>query len=405
MGQRPRTLRPERSGLDLFGAHLRALREHAGLSQSRLGDLVFCSGHLISKIEKADRRPQPDLVRRCDDVLRANGMLLTLAAAIDTADDSPVSPLDAIPALRRLLAAHDAPEDGPVRSLDDLRQDVRQLVEWRLNSAYVDIAGRLPSLLPELQRCMLTSDDPSAARLLVQVYRAADAIADKFGLHDLSAHIIELMRNAAGRCDPVTVAATEYVRAEIFFANGDWTGGLRMLVAAARALPDQSSAARMAVYGALHMRAGVLAARTGDSPVALDHIDEAANASVGVAEGTYRGTAFGPASVRIHQLSIALDSHDVDRAIAVTTGWQPPAVVPAERKSHYYIDLARACIQAGRPDDALDALGHASRVAPEHVQQHNDVKAAIATLLAGTPRPSQHLIGMARWTGILPSVN
>lgn len=82
MGQVPRELRPELSPVHLFGARLRELREAAGLSQARLGQLVAYSGHLIGKVEKGERRPQLDLARRCDDVLRAGGALFDLADRI-----------------------------------------------------------------------------------------------------------------------------------------------------------------------------------------------------------------------------------------------------------------------------------------------------------------------------------
>lgn len=78
MAQRPRTLQPHLSDNHRLGARLRSLRESRNLSQAKLGELVFCSGHLIGKIEKAERRAQPDLIERCDRALEANGELTEL---------------------------------------------------------------------------------------------------------------------------------------------------------------------------------------------------------------------------------------------------------------------------------------------------------------------------------------
>jgi transcriptional regulator with XRE-family HTH domain len=78
------TLQPHLSGRHLLGARLRSLRQSWNLSQAQLGELVFCSGHLIGKIEKAERRAQPDLIRRCDDVLGAEGRLVELLGSADT---------------------------------------------------------------------------------------------------------------------------------------------------------------------------------------------------------------------------------------------------------------------------------------------------------------------------------
>ena len=43
-----------------------------------MSELVFCSGHLIGKIEKGERRPQVDLARHCDELLGAGGSLISV---------------------------------------------------------------------------------------------------------------------------------------------------------------------------------------------------------------------------------------------------------------------------------------------------------------------------------------
>lgn len=78
MPARSRPLRPELSPRHLLGALLRELREAAGLSQRELGDKVFCSGHLIGRIEKAERWPHAELVHRCDELLSAEGKLVAV---------------------------------------------------------------------------------------------------------------------------------------------------------------------------------------------------------------------------------------------------------------------------------------------------------------------------------------
>lgn len=407
MGQRPRTLHPGLSALHLFGARLRLLREQRGLSQRGLGQLVFCSGHLIGKIEKGERRPLADLAHRCDEVLGAGGTLIGLLPSPgvgrgDAAPDGDV--LGHLPALRQALDTHDLPDDGPVRPLPELRREVGQVVQQRLDSRYVDLAACLPVLLPELHRARQMPGAPTVvAGLLTQAYRAADAIADKFGLYDLSARIIELMRGAAAATgDEALVAATSYVRAETFFASGAWTAGCRMLEHAADTLsPGQDSPARVATYGSLHMRAAVLAARSGDHGRADDHLSEAVDAAGRVSEGVYRGTAFGPASVRIHQLSLAVDLADTTAALRAAQDWIPPQSVPAERRSHFFVDHARAQLLAARPAQALESLATARQIAPQHMRQSPEVQTTVAQLLATVANPSDDLLGFARWVGAL----
>jgi transcriptional regulator with XRE-family HTH domain len=410
MGQQPLRLRPALSAAHLFGARLRLLREQRGLSQNALGALLFCSGHLIGKIEKGERRPNSILVSNCEDVLSANGTLLALFARMTAereGSNEPSAPVTGIggllPDLRRALDVHDLPDDGPVRPLPELRQAVAQLVGWRLNSNYLDLASKLLVVLPELHRA---AHDPAHAdvdELLMQAYRCADAIADKLGLHDLSARIIDLMRAAAVRSgDELTVAASSYVRAETFFASGDWATGRRMLEVAASRVGTTAGRGGLAAYGALHMRAAVLAARADDASAAERHINEAADVARRVPDGVYRGTAFGPASVRIHRLSLALDLRDIAGAIRAGVGWVPPAQIPAERRSHFFVDLARAHVDADSADQAVECLAVARSIAPQHVRHHPDVKAAVAGLLARAPRPDDALLELARWGGVLP---
>jgi transcriptional regulator with XRE-family HTH domain len=82
MGQRPRALDPSVSPRASFGAQLRSWRERRGLSQSELGRLAHVSGDLVGKLEKAQRRPVPDLVARLDDALSAGGTLVGAAEAV-----------------------------------------------------------------------------------------------------------------------------------------------------------------------------------------------------------------------------------------------------------------------------------------------------------------------------------
>ncbi|MGA5824428.1 transcriptional regulator, partial [Kitasatospora sp. NPDC094028] len=82
----------------------------------------------------------------------------------------------------------------------------------------------------------------------------------------------------------------------------------------------------------------------------------------------YYGTAFGPDSVRIHQVSVAvsLGGDHASAALDVTHEWKPPAGLGAERRSGFYIELARAQLWAGMPDGAFESLKVARKIAPQH---------------------------------------
>lgn len=413
MAQKPRPLQPHLSAVHLFGARLRQHRVERGLSQHALGRLVHVSGDLIGKIEKGERRAGHDLVRRCDAELGVGGRLVELWHTVHSDAGTSVGAVERdavvahVPALRRVLDAYDLPADGPVPDLDAVRPGVRRIVDMRLASQYLGLAAELPLILPAYLRAFHASTGwrrAELARLLAQALRAADAIADKFALYDLSARIIGIMAGVADESgDEPTLAAAAYVRAEVFFASGDWATGLRMLERAAASLPSRRGEAMTAARGALHMRAAVLAARDRQTERARDHIAQAADAAQRIPEGIYTGTAFGPASVRIHRVSLALDAGQPADALRAAAQWAPPLSVPAERRSHFFVDLATAQAQCGRPDDALSTLQVARRVAPQHVRYHPQVKATLLALSEQPPVRASALRELAGWAGVLSS--
>lgn len=69
---------PASSMLAFYGAEQRRLRTEAGISQTRLAKLAFCTPSLLCKIEAAQRVPTEELAERCDAVLNTGGHLSRL---------------------------------------------------------------------------------------------------------------------------------------------------------------------------------------------------------------------------------------------------------------------------------------------------------------------------------------
>jgi transcriptional regulator with XRE-family HTH domain len=306
----------------------------------------------------------------------------------------------AIPRLRRALDRLNLPDDGPTRTPADLRGDIGRASDDRLQSRYGNLARCLPDLIAELARAGQLGDIADrrhTAALLTLALRAADGVAFKFGYLDLSARLIDLMHSAAQSAeDPLLLAAVAYVRTETFFATGDLDAAARALELAADHLPALDTVSSSAALGALHMRAAVVAGRAGKSDRAADHLREARRAATIAPEGIYQGTAFGPASLRIHELAVAVELRDpvgIERAMA----WQPPSELPAERRSHYFIDLARAQLTLGQHEHAYLCLQIARKTAPEHARTHPQVRQSLSTLLRTHASPSSGLLDLAAW--------
>ncbi|MBN1174100.1 MAG: helix-turn-helix transcriptional regulator [Micromonosporaceae bacterium] len=379
------------------GARVAAARVSRGLTQLDLAVASRVSLSMIRKIEQGSRLPGESVVEAIASALRIDPARLWDESATTSARIH-----DAIPALRTVIDAYDCPEDGPLRPLPELRAIVNRSVGWRLSSQYSRLAETMPSCIAELIRAVYTTTGcqrAQAAALLTTAYRSIDGVAFKYGYHDLSARLVELMRHTAPLADDdLLVASTAYVRMEIFFASGNLHTGLRMLDQAADTLTAPSTTSAMAVLGAIHMRAAVAAGRIGDTTVAWARLHDARWLADRVPDGIYHGTAFGPASCRIHELSVAVELGDIPTALDAARGWRPPADLPAERRSHYFIDLARAQLWSGQKENAIASLQAARQIAPQHVREHRHARQTLERLIRLHRKPPTHLVSLAQWT-------
>ncbi|HXL87444.1 MAG TPA: helix-turn-helix transcriptional regulator [Streptosporangiaceae bacterium] len=381
------------------GRHLRA--QDARLTQEQAADLAAISVSLLRKIEQGRRSLTPDVEQALSAVLGPIGQAHSSAAHAHITN--------ALPVLREVMDCYDMPADMPPRSLAEPHAAVTQATTLRLGSRYTELAAQIPGLISELTTAALTSSGHAqlkAYRLLALAYRAADAIADKHGCHDLSARAIELTRWAAARsADPEMDIMAAYVRAELFFGGSRAREGLRVIDSAAGKIPADRCVTRLALYGALQMRASVLAARAGLPDEAAQRMTEARAAASHVPDGVYYGTAFGPSSVHIHQLAAAVEGNRIGNAVQLASRWEPPRSLPAERSSHFYIEAARAYRLAGQSERAVTALISARNTAAQHARSNPAVAQTVNAIIRTSQRPSRALLGLAAWLGGPTSCN
>ncbi|MBK6019342.1 helix-turn-helix transcriptional regulator [Streptomyces sp. MBT53] len=368
------------------------------MTQRQLADAAGVALGTIRKVERGERGVT-------DTTLEAIAHALGVDPTRLRADRRPAQRAvhDALPTLSAAIAAYDVPEDGPTRSLRSLRAAVDEAVDWRLGAQYTRIVRTFPDLIAELTRAYhrsTTHERSELAALLVSAYRSADAVAYKYGARDLSARLVELMRWAApGAGDALLSASVAYVRTETFFAAHAYAAGLRALEHALDSAPAPNEPPEIATRGALHMRAAVIAGRARDAAGATSHLREARALGDQVTEGVRYGTAFGPDSVRIHEVSVAVSLGDgyVGRALDIANEWKPPLDLPAERRSGFYIELARAQLWSGLADDAFESLQTARRIAPQHTREHPWVREDAATLRRLKRADSETLTNFAEW--------
>ena len=381
-----------------LGGRIAAARKLRRMTQAQLAEVAAISVSLLRKIEQGSRPVTPEV---WSSITRTLGLE---TATADEAGSTGSRVRVAIPHIRCALDCYDLPDDGPVLPLTTLHAATERATVRRLAAHYASLVDGLPRLITELTRAAHSytgRDQETTFGLLALAYRAADALCDKFGYLDLSARTIDLMRWAAGRSgDSLLVGVAAYVRAEIFFSSQRPIAGLRALESASEPLAAEGSREALAICGSLHMRAGVLAARAGLPEVAASHLAEARGISRYVPDAAYRGTAFGPSSVRIHEIAAAAEMGDCKSVLREAAGWLPPPAVPAERRSHYFIEMARVQLWAGLRNDALASLCSARQIAPQHTRHNPCVRGTARTLIRLERHPSDALLGFARWAGI-----
>ncbi|MET9426450.1 helix-turn-helix transcriptional regulator [Streptomyces sp. NPDC003036] len=382
------------------GKRVATARRARRLSQLDLAAQAHISLSMLRKIEQGNRAPSDDTL---DAIAAALGLDPSRLVADRTRTDGRVRAT--LPALSAAIASYDIPGAPPDRPLTALEAAAEEAQGWRLGAQYVRLATAAPGLVADAAAALHSAPPKERARaasVLFSVARSADAVAYKFGARDLSARLIELMRWAAPRTsDPLATATTAYVRTEVFFAARAHEAGLRALHAAIDAAPSPREERTSAARGALHMRAAVVAGRAGDAAAAVEHLGEAQRLTEGLRERVYAGTSFGPDSVRIHRVSVAvsLGGDHIANALEVARQWKPPEVLPAERRSGFYIELARAQLWTGQYDHAFASLKLARRIAPQHTREHPWARESAATLRRLKRADAESLTSFAEWIG------
>ncbi|WP_030615852.1 helix-turn-helix domain-containing protein [Streptomyces achromogenes] len=384
------------------GHRVAIIRRARRMTQADLARAAFVSLPTIKAIERGARSPSDDTL---DSIAAALAVDPSHIITGSTRTDSRVHA--SLPAISAAIAAYDIPADDPPPTLHQLATAVAQLAEWRLAAQYARIAEHAPRLLTRsltaLHDCT-GADRLRAAKLLAATARSADAVAYKFGHRDLSARLVDLMRWAADQTeDRIAQATAAYVRTETFFAARAHAQGLAALERAIDASPSPIGRDTTAARGALHMRAAVIAGRAENPDAAEHHLAEARRLGDTLPEDSYDGTQFGPDSVKAHEVSVAvsLGRDHIQAALDVAEEWTPPNSMPAERRSGFWIELARAQVWTGRPDDAFESLKVARFIAPQHTREHPWAREAAATIRRLKRADAESLTAFTEWIGAI----
>ncbi|PUB20833.1 helix-turn-helix protein [Promicromonospora sp. AC04] len=163
-----------------------------------------------------------------------------------------------------------------------------------------------------------------------------------------------------------------------------------------------SSPTQTSTKGALALISAVASARRGDPAVARDWLDRARDLADALGtDANLAWTAFGPTNVRIHEVSVAADLDQPERAIKlaapVDTDLLPRGL--RSRRGQLHIDSAWAYTRTGNDPEAVINLLEAERFAPQTVR-HSPRVGSLVTELLDRRKDTPGLRSLARRVGV-----
>jgi transcriptional regulator with XRE-family HTH domain len=263
------------------------------------------------------------------------------------------------------------------------------------NARYDRMAASLPALIVTATATRDHADGherASASTLLANAYITAANFMVKLNDDPLAWTTADraLQAAQAGE-DPLTLADARRAVATVLRRTGRPAQAHDLLLSAASAIEPghRPTPGQLSIYGTLLEVAAYTAAVDGNRHAAAEYIGEAAVTAARLgSDANHRFTAFGPSGVILYQVSVAQVLGDSGTAIQYARKLHPAAITTAERRGRYWIDVARAYHQWGKPELCYRALLSAERAAPAEVSYRPPVHRMTKDLLRADRRRS-----------------
>lgn len=367
-----------------IGRRIARKRRAHGLTQQGLADRAYVSLSLIQQVETGRKPASPSFVASVAKALRVEPAEIygqPYRGSTPQTDRVHSTIVD----LRRALACVDIPPDleTPPRSLDDLAIEIAALQRMRQAARHIQLGARLPAALEELSAHAHDTDSPRAWRILNRAISIAVSLSRRLGYNDLAGIGVEHAVRTAARSDDANLPLVAHLsRSQLLMDMGAWTPGLKLVRQAARQA-DGDTPQSQTIYGALQLRAAILAARAGDTSQAWDHHGEAVEVAQRLPERTpdFYDIMFTRWNVDIHSVAVAVELTDYDEAISRDRTIVLPSTVTATRRAHHDIDVGRALVSTGQWDTALRRLLQAETTAPQMTRYHPMARESVGRLV------------------------
>ncbi|MBB0243190.1 helix-turn-helix domain-containing protein [Streptomyces alkaliphilus] len=374
---------------EAIGQRVRNARLRLGLTQADLAAELRLSQGWVSKVEKGRQElDRTSVINKLAAALHIHPNDLIERPYPTAVEDVQWQKSAAL--ILRELRRYDLPprwEGAPPSSTDLWR---RTAVLHRLRDDAAN--SRILELLPELLREARALAEHASGREREEAY-AVYAIGCKFG--HTAAHALghpELVAMSCERAswaarrsgDEMLPAVADWMRVWDMWTTADWDDSLALADQALRAVEEpyrRGDAAAVRVWGSLHLRAAVSAARAGAEAEARHRIEEAEEAASRLPRLAFdrHSLTFSRGNVAIHGVNVELEMAQHDRALLLHQEIPETVVsaLPRSRRGHYRMDLARAYLWSGRRERALSELEAAERTAPQLIRNHPVARATL----------------------------
>lgn len=401
------------SDQDRAGARIAALRKARGLTQRQLAQRATVSYSLLTKVESGAAPATPALIGAVARALRVDVPRIT-GQPYEESRGQAARLQESVEGIRRSVDTYDIPTADVIpRQYAELAADVKRISDLGQSAKFVQIGAELPGLLDELSAAIHLVPESEQAQLfalLAEAYSGASTIANVLGYLDLRSQVVDRIRWASEQCgDPLRIQRVRWQRSHSLMSVNAYGQAKTLMDQLRDDLGDDLSAMdgpTLSVYGSSHLRSAILSARAsrtngpGSAQEAWAHIDAARE----VADRMRRdrndyGLAFGPSNVGQHEVAVAVELEDGGEVVRRARSVRLTAAVPAVRRGHHYIDLARGYVIAGDEGAALRSLQEARRIAPQQTRLHPMVRETVLSI-ASARRGREELSIFASWLGL-----
>ncbi len=383
---------------------LRAVAELAGITESHLsrierGERIVGRRSLLEAIAAALRVAPSELAEQAFPPAAADPVTAEAQAGVIVLEAA-LSNLD----------LGEVPDGAQARPWPAVAADMNRFnTQLRPTCDHAGEVLVLPGLLSELHALYVTDPDHRADVLaaLMDCYQMAGVVLKILGVRGLpTLAAFRAQRVAEELDDPAWFGLVGWLRGHTL---GGAEGRPRMLELSMRGADalaghlDDPRAQQM--YGALHLHAAVASAAMCRADDAADHLDEAGAIAtrVGTNGRGFGGLCFGPDSVGLWRVSIAVELGDPGRAHELARQANPARVPSAARQSTYWADLGRGMAsERATREQAVGALLRAEQIAPQRIRLNPFVRETVGDLIrrARSKAVGRELRGMAYRMGL-----